>query len=96
MRQFRIWLIRLLLREIAETYYFAVDRQGLKWTLELIDEDVETYGGQFIHTLAKAGCIDYAERKGLVQDYCNNCMRTVTVFRDTRGVLFCRECDQIN
>ena len=35
----------------------------LEWTLALIDEDVELYGNPFVHALAWAGAIDYAERR---------------------------------
>jgi hypothetical protein len=38
-----------------------VAARGVQWTLELIDEDVATYGNPVAHALARAGNVVYAE-----------------------------------
>ena len=58
----RYWLARRICRRYAREYLRDVDRMGLAWTLDLIDEDVALYGNPFVHALARAGVIDYAER----------------------------------
>ena len=58
----RYWLARRICRRYAREYLRDEDRMGLAWTLALIDEDVELYGNPFVHALARAGVIDYAER----------------------------------
>ena len=58
----RYWLARRICRRYARTCLCDVDRCGLQWTLEIIDEDVELYSNPFNHALARAGVIDYAER----------------------------------
>lgn len=59
----RYWLARRICRHYARHYLTVVDRMGLEWTLALIDEDIELYGAHFNHALARAGVIDYAERR---------------------------------
>ena len=59
----RHWLARSICRRYAKGYLRNVDRMGLEWTLALIDEDIELYGAHFNHALARAGVIDYAERR---------------------------------
>ena len=61
--QIRYWLARRICRRYARGYIRDVDRMGLEWTLALIDEDVEQHGSPFNHALARAGVIDYAERR---------------------------------
>ena len=61
----RYWLARRICRRYAREYLRDVDRCGLDWTLALIDEDVELYRHPFNHALARAGVIDYAERRGI-------------------------------
>ena len=58
----RYWLAWRICRRYAREYLPVVDRMGLEWTLVLIDEDVELYGNPFVHALARAGVIEYAER----------------------------------
>ena len=58
----RYWLAKRICRHYARHYLTVVDRMGLEWTLALIDEDIEQYGGPFVHALVRAGVIDYAER----------------------------------
>ena len=62
----RYWLARRICRRYARDYLHVVDRMGLQWALELIDEDVELHGHPFNHALARAGVIDYAERTGKI------------------------------
>ena len=59
-------LMRFWLKLYAADYHRDLERQGLSWTLELIDEDEELLGMTFNHTLVRAGCIAYAEDRGLV------------------------------
>ena len=58
----RYWLAWRICRRYVREYLPVVDRMGLEWTLVLIDEDVELYGNPFVHALARAGVIEYAER----------------------------------
>ena len=60
--QIRYWLARRICRRYSRGYLTVVDRMGLEWALDLIDEDVELYGLPFNHALARVGVIDYAER----------------------------------
>ena len=55
------WVARRCARHFAKPYLVAVRREGLDWTLALIDEDISLYGHSVPHHLAKVGCIDYAE-----------------------------------
>ena len=57
------WLVRRICCRYAHEYLRDVDRMSLEWTLALIDEDVELYGHSFNHARARAGVIDYAERR---------------------------------
>ena len=61
----RYWLAWRICRRYAREYLPVVDRMGLEWTLVLIDEDVELYGNPFVHALARAGVIEYAERAAI-------------------------------
>ena len=58
----RYWPARRICRRYAHGYLHDVARTGLKWTLALIDEDVELHGHAFNHALVRAGLIDYAQR----------------------------------
>ena len=58
--ELRYWLARRCARHYAKPYLESVRKQGLQWTLELIDEDIELYGHPVVHQLAKVGCVDYA------------------------------------
>ena len=58
--ELRYWLARRCARHYAKPYLESVRKQGLQWTLELIDEDIELYGDPVVHQLAKVGCVDYA------------------------------------
>ena len=59
-------LIRFWLKLYAANYRRGIEREGLSWTLSLIDEDEELLGMTFNHTMVRAGCIAYAEDRGLV------------------------------
>ena len=61
--RFRYWLARRICCHYVRHYLTVVDRMGLEWTFDLIDEDVKVYGGPFVHALVRAGVIDYAERQ---------------------------------
>ena len=63
---FRWKVMRFWLKLYAADYHRDLERQGLPWTLELIDEDEELLGMTFNHTMVRAGCIAYAEDRGLV------------------------------
>ena len=60
----RYWLARRICRRYARDYLRVVDQMGLAWTLALIDEDVKLSGHACNHALARAGVIDYAQRRG--------------------------------
>ena len=57
--ELRYWLARRCVRYYAKPYLKSVREQGLQWTLELIDEDIQLYGHPVVHQLAKVGCLDY-------------------------------------
>ena len=51
-------------RHFAGGYTDVLARHGLQYTLELIDEDVETYGNPYVHQLARAGVVLLSEEGG--------------------------------
>ena len=53
--QIRYWLARRICRRYSRGYLTVVDRMGLEWAFDLIDEDVELDGLPFNHALARAG-----------------------------------------
>ena len=55
------WALRCA-RYYAKPYLKFVREQGLQWTLELIDEDIELYGHPVVHQLARVGCLHYDRR----------------------------------
>ena len=57
MSRFMLWLSFRVALYFSEGYKAPLGRHGLKWTLELIDEDIEKYGNAYVHQVAKAGCI---------------------------------------
>ena len=59
-------LARWLAKQYAWSYHRVIERQGLTWTMELIDEDEQLLGYTYNHTLVRAGCVAYAEDRGLV------------------------------
>ena len=63
---FRWKLMRFWLKLYAADYHGDLEREGLPWTLELIDEDEDLIGMTYSHTLVRAGCIAYAEDRGMV------------------------------
>ncbi len=51
------WLSKRCVLYFSRSYAGPLNRQGLQWTLDLIDEDIATYGNPYVHQLAKAGVI---------------------------------------
>ena len=59
-------LIRHWLKLFAMRYWNLVDQEGLERTLEFVDRDRRLAPAEYNHLLARAGCIAYAEDRGLV------------------------------
>ena len=57
----RHWLARTLVKHYARDYLKDMNRMGLEWPLELIEEDVQSYGHPVHPALARAGCVVYAQ-----------------------------------
>ena len=55
----RYRLARRICRRYARDDLHVVDRMGLEWTLQFIDEDVELHGNAFNHALARSGFTPY-------------------------------------
>lgn len=57
MRRLYYWLSQRCFLYFSRAYVGPLNRHGLQWTLDLIDEDIERYGNPYVHQLAKAGVI---------------------------------------
>ena len=74
LRRLMFRVSKTVARHFAQGYEDALDTKGLDWTLELLDEDVETYGNPYVHHLAKAGVVLLAqERCFLGDERCSGC-----------------------
>lgn len=58
-----LWVARRITDHYAAPYMRAYRDHGYAWVSELIDEDIETYGNAYVHTLVRAGIIDEHNRR---------------------------------